>query len=293
MFPPDTRGDAALQPPSSDPDFDAMNGQLLTACKAIEATRTKIWSKRAVAEQERTLRLQCSDAYKRLHTQYGKTLQDLRDASSNGVLLQRQLDEARGAISTYESTIKDYEGRLSNQANSVQMAEHDAARAKQLESTVRQLEEEKAIMAEKLDSAQEYRAGFSIATNRLGAAEQKIGELEKEKEGMVQAHQFAVATAADRLSAAEQKISELEKEKEGMVQAHQFAVATAAVRISAAERKVDELEQKCGSADHVQTPTTGKRQKPDEVPHNDGPTTRGRKRRTIVPGGGDSITVLV
>jgi len=261
MFPPDTRGDVTLQPPSSDPDFDAMNGQLLTACKAIEATRTKMWSNRAVTEQERTLRLQCSDAYKRLHTQYGKTLQDLRDASSKGVLLQRQLDEARGAISTYESTIKDYEGRLSSQANSVQMAEHDAARAKQLESIVRQLEEEKAAIAEKLDSAQEYRAGFSIAAGRLGAAEQKIGELEKEKEGMVQAHQFAVATAADRLSAAEQKIGE--------------------------------LEQKCGSADHVQTPTTGKRQKPDEVPHNDGPATRGRKRRTIVPGGGDSITVLV
>jgi hypothetical protein len=148
-------------------------------------------------------------------------------------------------------------------------------------------------MAKKLDSAQEYRAGFSIATNRLSAAEQKIGELEKEKESIVQAHQFAVATAADRLGAAEQKISELEKEKEGMVQAHQFAVATAAVRISAAERKVDELKQKCGSANYVQTLTAEKRQKPNEVPHNDGPATRGRKRKTVVPGGGDSITVLV
>ena len=68
-----------------------MNGQLLTACKAIEATRTKIWSKRAVAEQERTLRLQCSDAYKRLHTQYGKTLQDLRDqVASIRVVVRRR-----------------------------------------------------------------------------------------------------------------------------------------------------------------------------------------------------------
>ncbi|KAG9232959.1 hypothetical protein BJ875DRAFT_544136 [Amylocarpus encephaloides] len=175
---------------------------------------------------------------------------------------ERQLDEARGAISTYESTIKDYEGRLSSQANSVQMVEHDAVRAKQLESIVRQLEEEKAAIAEKLDSAQEYRDGFSIAAGRLGAAEQKIGELEKKKEGM---------------------IGELEKEKEGMVQAHQFVVATTTVRTSATKRKVDKLKQKCGSANHVQTLTTRMRQKPDEVPHNNGPTTRGRKRRTIVP----------
>jgi chromosome segregation ATPase len=273
--------------------MDVINGQLLAACRTIEATRAKLWSERAVAEQERTLRLQCSDAYKRLHTKYGQMLQDLRDTSSNGVSLQRQLDDARGVISTYESDIEGYQRRLNDHANSVQMAEQEAARAKQLESTVRQLEEEKAVMAEKLESAQEYRAGFSIAANRLGAAEQKISELEKEKEGMVQAHQFAVATVADRLAAAEQKISELEKEKEGAVQAHQFAVATAAVRISAAERKVDELEQKCGSDDHIRSPTAVKRQRLDEVSHNDGPATRSRKRRAVVQSGGDTITVRV
>ena len=109
----------------------------------------------------------------------------------------------------------------------------------------------------------------------------------------MQAHQFAVATVADRLAAAEQKISELEKEKEGAVQAHQFAVATAAVRISAAERKVDELEQKCGSDDHIRSPTAVKRQRLDEVSHNDGPATRSRKRRAVVQSGGDTITVRV
>jgi hypothetical protein len=40
-------------------------------------------------------------------------------------------------ISNYESTIKDYEGRLNNHANLAQMAEHEAIRANQLESSVR------------------------------------------------------------------------------------------------------------------------------------------------------------
>jgi chromosome segregation ATPase len=164
--------------------------------------------------------------------------------------LQQQIDEARGTISTYESTMKDYERRLNNHANSVRMAEHEAARAKQLESNVRQLKEEKADIAQKLHNAQEYQVAFSTA--------------------------------------AEQKISELEREKEGMIQDHQFAVETAAYRISAAERKIDEVEQKRGSADHFQTPPTRKRQRPNETPHMDGPATRGRKRRAAAQNEGDS-----
>jgi flagellar biosynthesis chaperone FliJ len=169
--------------------------------------------------------------------------------SSKAGSLHRQLDEARGTISAYESTIGDYERRLSSHAHSVRIVEYDAARAKQLESTIRQLEEEKAVMAQTLHIGREYQAAFSNAADHLGAAERKISELEEEKKNMVQGHQFALATDANR--------------------------------ISAAERKIDELERKYGSADRILSPTAGKKQRSDEVPHKDGPATRGRKRKAV------------
>ena len=222
-----------------------------------------MWNNRGTAEEERKLRLQCSNTYKNLHTQHGSALQDLRDASSKCVSLQQQFDKARGTISNYESTVKDYEGRLNNHANLAQIAEHEAARANRLESSVRQLEKEKT-------DRQKYQVAFSNAANRLSVTQQKISELEMENEGMVQDHHVAVLTAANQLSASKQKISDLEMENEGMVQDHHVAVATAAYRISGAERKIEELEQKAG-----------KRQRPNE----DGPATRGHKRRAVQIGG--------
>jgi len=133
--------------------------------------------------------------------------------------LQGQLEEARRTISNYESTIEDYEQQLRREAKSAQMAEHNIATIKQLQHTAMKLEERN-LMADNLDSTKEYQLGLSIATDHLCAVEQKIDELEKEKESVVQAN------AADRLSA---------------------------------QRRIDELEQKCNSADHAQASTTAKR----------------------------------
>jgi chromosome segregation ATPase len=198
MLPPNTR-DGNLQPPFADLDFDAINGQLLSVCKAIEATRMKARSSVAAADQERILRLRCSDAYKRLYTRYEQTAQELHDTSSKYVSLQQQLDAANEAISTYVSNTEDYEQRL---ANSVQMADYEATRATQLESTVKKFEEEKHDIKQKL---QEYQVALKYAANQLIAEKQKIGLLEKEKEVMVQDHQIQAATAACRISEREQK----------------------------------------------------------------------------------------
>jgi hypothetical protein len=40
-------------------------------------------------------------------------------------------------ISNYESTIKDYEGRLNNYTNLAQIIEHEAIRVNQLKSSVK------------------------------------------------------------------------------------------------------------------------------------------------------------
>jgi chromosome segregation ATPase len=225
----------------------------------------------AATEQERTLRLECSDAYKRLYTQYRQTAQDLHDTSSKYVSSQRQLNEASEAISTYVSTIEDYERRL---ANSVQMAEHEAARATQLECTVRKLEDYERRLANSVQMAEHEAA----RATQLESTVRKLEEEKVENAQKLQEYQVALKYAANRLNADKQKISELEKEKEGMVQDHQVAVATAAYRIS-------ELEQNSIS---VETPTTEKRQRPDEASHKNGPATRGRKRRAVMQNGKDS-----
>ena len=111
------------------------------------------------------------------------------------------------------------------------MVEHEAARVNQLQSSVRQLEKEKDESAQTLLRAKEYQVAFSNAANRLSVSKQKISELEKEMEGMVQTHDVA----AFQLGAVKQKISELEKEKEGMVHDHDVAVVNAANRLSAAK----------------------------------------------------------
>ena len=99
--------------------------------RVIEATSNEMQSNRAAAKRELAIRLDCAASNKRLDIQRDQLAGDLADTSSKYAILQRQFHEAKVA---YRSTVEDYECRFRNYDK---IAEQEAARAAQLESTIR------------------------------------------------------------------------------------------------------------------------------------------------------------
>jgi len=196
------------------------------------------------AEQERKARLDCTEAYARLHAQHGRAVRDLDNMSTKCVSLDRQLKQAENTISSYELTIEDNERRS--------VAEY-LARTEQLEAKIRGIEDDKATMMQKQESS------LTNAANRIGGLEQKIHELEGEKQEMAQEHQVSLSNAAACISTAERKVVELEQRC-----CCQQALSGATEHISSRKR------QKTGSSGELQDgPSRRLRRRGLEAPNDD------------------------
>ncbi|KAF8856249.1 hypothetical protein BDZ45DRAFT_804282 [Acephala macrosclerotiorum] len=246
-----------LQPQPSDPEIQALDQQLLAAQEAIGLSRKKaldregtIASLQQAYQQERTFRIEGSDVYNQLNNRHAKLITDLHSMSNQCRSLHQQLEEAKGTISNLESTAKE-------------------------------LEEEKVAMAQQRESE------LALADNRIAAAEERTMDL-------VKLHESQLIEAWDSVGAAQEKINKLEKDREHMMWEHDSAISDAANRIAAAEQHISELQQ-CNnlerhelsdSPEYNPSPKTKRRLRPENEPGTglegqSGPATRGRKRRSM------------
>jgi hypothetical protein len=266
--------------------------KLFDACGAIEASRKQLFDSRVAIcafdqalKRERQNHLECSQAYKVLHTQYDGTLTDLNNMASKCLSLHRELEEAQQTIYTNEMLIGEDERRPSSGAISGGVKDQD------------------------IDQADWDMMEPAIAkTEQLEA---RIKALENEKASMIREHDSALFNAADRIIAAERKLDELIGEKADMTQDHQNALYNAANRISIAERKIHEFEKmhlalgsqeesvqigSTATSEQIPSPSAGKRQRPrDEqsasTQQKGEPTQKTRKRRQVAKAKGASMTV--
>lgn len=263
-------------------DLDAINTRLLTAGEAIETSRQKLFETRFVAssalqelEQERQIRQRCSDAYKELHIQYGRRVDEMHKMTTKCMSLHKELEESQNTISGYESTKRGF-----------------AAEKVQLEDTVKDLEMKRAETAQQIQIVldRETRARGRIErlekeiherVTRDSLALQKVEQLEKEREQMIQEHRAEVNMRFAREGIAEQRISELQKRVEELMQGR-VAMSITADHVNPAERSIDEFREKCGTSEQPpQSVSIGPSPPPERSPSL-GAAKRGRPAKNGV-----------
>ncbi|MAD85146.1 MAG: hypothetical protein CL912_19470 [Deltaproteobacteria bacterium] len=246
MLPPNPREGVRTQPQLlTRQEIDAINKKLLAAGQTIETTRQRLYETRFVAdsalqelEQERHVRLQCSDAYKEAHVQYGKKAAEAQEMAAKCVSLHKELEESHMTISNYESAFKNFENSITSgkvqledtakdlerRTSELQIAmkriqelekevNKTIARECLAKKTVSELEKERAHLSldldeleeEREDAAQKHWARINEMIAREALAEQKIAEQRQEMEELIQELQAATTMATDRLNHAEGK----------------------------------------------------------------------------------------
>lgn len=263
MLPPNPREGVRTQPQLlTRQEIDAINKKLLAAGQTIETTRQRLYETRFVAdsalqelEQERHVRLQCSDAYKEAHVQYGKKAAEAQEMAAKCVSLHKELEESHMTISNYESAFKNFENSITSgkvqledtakdlerRTSELQIAmkriqelekevNKTIARECLAKKTVSELEKERAHLSLDLDELEEERG-------QLGLALQKIHNLEQEREDAAQKHWARINEMIAREALAEQKIAEQRQEMEELIQELQAATTMATDRLNHAEGK--------------------------------------------------------
>jgi DNA repair exonuclease SbcCD ATPase subunit len=257
MMPPNSRESARVQPQLlTTQDADVINNQLLRAGEAIEVSRQKLFETRYVAsealqelDQERQIRQRCSDAYKELHVQYERKVDEVFEMTTKCLKLNEELEKAQKAISNYDSTLKESERGI-------------AAEKAQLEARIRDLEGRRTRIANHIQNVLEDEQ----------SARRRIGELEKEKENLIREHGKTINVMAAREALAIQRADELQKGVDKFVQEHQAAMNIAVDRMNSAEEMADALRKKyerweaCPTPSPQQSLRVGKRRKPEPEP---------------------------
>jgi hypothetical protein len=246
MMPPNSREGARVQPQLlTTQDADVINNQLLRAGEAIEVSRQKLFETRYVAsealqelDQERQIRQRCSDAYKELHVQYERKVDEVFEMTTKCLTLNEELEKAQKAISNYDSTLKEAERGI-------------AAEKAQLEDRIRDIEGRRARIAHQIQNVLEDEQ----------SSRRRVGELEKEKEILIREHGETVNVMAAREALAIQRADELQKGVDKFVQEHQAAMKIAVDRMNAAEETADAFRKK-----YEHSLGVGKRRKPEPEP---------------------------
>ncbi|KAL5316318.1 hypothetical protein ACEPPN_015363 [Leptodophora sp. 'Broadleaf-Isolate-01'] len=240
-LPSNSRDVARAQPQLlTNQEFDTINNRLLTAGEAIEVSRQKLFETRCVAssvmqelDQERGVRLRCSDTYKELHFQYRKKVTEVHEMTTKCLSLHKELDESQRVISNYDSAFKESEHRV-------------AAEKSQFEDRIRDLEGRRAETAKQVQ----------IVLDRENSAWKRIEELEKEREDLAEEHRAAINVRVARESLAEQRVNELQKGMDELIRDHQAAMKITVDRMNSAEQKVDEFRKIISKSEHREVATT-------------------------------------
>jgi chromosome segregation ATPase len=109
-------------------------------------------------EQERQIRLRCSDAYKELHVQYGRNVAEMHEMTTKCVSLHKELEESQKTLSDYESSFEEFKRR-----------------AVENEDRIGDLERRRVETAKQIE----------VVIDRDNSARKRIDELEKERGDLI------------------------------------------------------------------------------------------------------------
>ncbi|PVH72505.1 hypothetical protein DL98DRAFT_520426 [Cadophora sp. DSE1049] len=249
LLPPNPREGVRTQPQLlSRQEIDAINKKLLAAGQTIETTRQRLYETRFVAdsalqelEQERHVRLQCSDAYKEAHVQYGKKAAEAQEMAAKCGSLHKELEESQMTISNYELAFKGFENSIASGKLQLEDAAKDVERrTSELQIAMKRIqglekEVNKAVARECL--AKTTVSELEEERGQLDLALQKIHNLEKEREDAAQKNCARINEMIAREALAEQKIAEQRQEMAELIQELQAATAMATDRLNPADGK--------------------------------------------------------
>jgi chromosome segregation ATPase len=217
-----------------------------------------------------------SDAYKELHVQYGRRVEEVHEMTTKCLSLHKELEEPQNKISNYESTqrsvaaekgeledrVKDLETKGAERAQKIQIVLDRETwarnRIEELEKEVNKRVARECLALQKVDEMEKERGQLSLAL-------QKVDQLEKERGQVIQEYRAEINRRMACESLAEQRIDELQKRVEELMQG-QAAMSITVDHMDPAEQNVGEFGEKCGTSEPPKMVSIGPSPPPERSP---------------------------